>query len=462
MPEPLDLTHDPHYTGGFAPVHDELDTDELVVEGKIPPELSGAYLRNGMNPKYPPILSYTFPLDGDAMVHGVWLDHGRARYRNRWVRTRQLAHEDRAGRALYGGILTPALPVPALTGGDTTPFKDSPMINIVCHAGNLLALAEGSPPYKLAADLATIGPWDFGGRLPDGITAHPKIDPVSGELVVFRYGLEKPFLTWGIVDARGTVTHAPDTIELDGAYMIHDFAITPDYAVIFVCPLAFDLGARGGVLQWRPERGTRIALVPRSGTGGHTRWLETGPFWVWHFGNAYQEGDEIVVLYAHWDRLDFGGHKHGPNKGQVRRARLHPGRGTVRYETVDERPAEFPRIDDRRMGRKNRYLHLSQKSNKLDVPGSFDRIVRYDLETGRVQERTLTRAWTGEVAFAPSPGSEDENDGYLMSFHYLMDSDGSDFVIYRAGDLEGGPVATVHMPRRVSGGLHGNWITGCR
>jgi carotenoid cleavage dioxygenase len=82
----------------------ELDAADLpVIAGRIPPDLSGAYMRNGPNPLFKPI-SFTYPMDGDGMIHAVYLDNSRARYRNRFVQTTSLAVERRAGRAVYGGL----------------------------------------------------------------------------------------------------------------------------------------------------------------------------------------------------------------------------------------------------------------------------------------------------------------------------------------------------------------------
>ncbi len=148
--EPVDPSGNPDLGGVFAPVDNELDVADLPVVGKIPEDLRGAYLRNGPNVKFPPLGSYTYPLDGDGMIHGVWLADGRARYRNRYVLTKGLEAEMRAGRALWGGLMTPAVPPAELAGPDQDPegFKLLPHINIVRHAHRSLALAEGLLPTK--------------------------------------------------------------------------------------------------------------------------------------------------------------------------------------------------------------------------------------------------------------------------------------------------------------------------
>ena len=68
--------------GNFAPVSREVTALDLPVEGAIPPELRGLYLRNGPNPRGGEDPGHWFV--GDGMVHGVRLGDGRAAwYRNR-------------------------------------------------------------------------------------------------------------------------------------------------------------------------------------------------------------------------------------------------------------------------------------------------------------------------------------------------------------------------------------------
>ena len=136
-----------------------------------------------------------------------------------------------------------------------------PTINIVRHAGKLLALGESANPFLLSPELATIGRETFCDTLPAGITAHPKIDPLTGEMVVFCYGFSEPYLTWSIIGRDGaTVRAATPVTGIDRPAMIHDMALTPTYVVLVVAPLFFDIAdaARSGSpLSWEPDQGTR-------------------------------------------------------------------------------------------------------------------------------------------------------------------------------------------------------------
>src|SRR5439155_14721011 len=130
--------------------------------------------------------------------------------------------------------------------------------------------AEGTPPYEVSGELETIGRYDFAGELAAGMCAHPKVDPRTGDMVVFRYDVEAPFLTWAVIGADGHVSRPPVAIEpVECGYMIHDCAITEHFLVLVIGPAVFDLDAMisgGPLLQWKPERGMRVAVVPRDGT----------------------------------------------------------------------------------------------------------------------------------------------------------------------------------------------------
>ena len=343
----------PFLQGGFAPVQDEIAIDDLPVRGAIPPGLDGIYLRNGPNPAFKPI-TYMFPFDGDGMLHALRLHEGRASYRNRFVLTPGLRAERRAGRALYGGMAAIRPVDPALVGGDgdPNPIKNTANTNVVRHAGRVFALWEGGPPTEVDASLQTIGPYDFGGRLPHAFTAHPKIDPASGEMLGFRYAGCAPDLFFSVIDAAGLFVREVG-LRMDAGFMVHDFAITARHAVFFVCPVVIDIeaAARGGrALDWQPARGTRIAVVPRDGEGP-VRWFDTDPFFVFHFMNAHERDGRIVVDYI--QHAGFGPAPGPPPS--LWRMELDPVAGTVRRTRLHDRSAEFPRIDPAVEGRPNRY-----------------------------------------------------------------------------------------------------------
>ncbi len=473
---PVDPSTIPQLCGRFEPVGTEIDADALPVEGSLPADLCGAYFRNGPNPRFTPLGSYTYPLEGDGMIHGLWIENGTARYANRWVRTQGMAAEERAGHAIFGGLLTPAFVDRSLLGPEPDPgwpFRLDPFVNVIRHADRFLALEESTPPYEITPDLGTVGLFDFGGGLPAGMCAHPRIDPVTGELVLFRYDVEEPFLTWAVVGREGTVSRRATTVEgLESGFMIHDFAITQHYLVLIIGPAVLDLRAAragGGALQWHPELGTRIAVIPRDGSSG-PQWIQTDAFWAWHFANAYEvpapgPGDgsvgapAVVVDFPWWSNLGLALDGGAPAHGAFTRARLDLGRGTVELAHLDHHNTEFPRVDDRLVGRPHRYVTVVGTSGSHDlVPGEHDRLVRYDLQTGTSQSYDCDAA-IGEVVFAPRPGGTEELDGYYLTFASALGDDRSSWAyVWDAATFPDRPMARVAIPQRVPNGLHGNWF----
>ena len=440
---------DPFLEAGFAPVHDELTVDNLAVRGEVPREIAGAYLRNGPNPAYPPI-SYNYPFDGDGMIHGVTFADGKVSYRNRFVMTAGLRADRRAGRTIYGGLLNPLTPDPRFVApdGDAGPIKNVANVNVVRHAGRILAIYESDMPYEITPTLETRGRYDFAGKLLDGMTAHPRIDPATGEMLMFRYRFRPPYLAFRVVDASGAIVRDVP-IDTDAPLMVHDFSFTRDHVVFFLCPVVFD---RTG-LSWQPQRGTRIAVLRRDGTGG-VQWMADEAFFVFHFMNAWEADGRITIDYVQHGA--FFGHPGAPPA--LWRAVLDLKAGSIKRTRLDDRLGEFPRADPARAGIANRYGWLPVQASG-DVLGAFGSIARYDLKTGEVKVHEFGPGReVDEPVFVPRPGGGGESDGWIMTYVYDRATDGSVLAILDAIDIDRPPVATVVMPRRVPHGLHGNWL----
>jgi carotenoid cleavage dioxygenase-like enzyme len=455
----------PFLAGPFAPVSAEVDVAGLEVVGTLPPALEGAYLRNGPNPRFSPIGHYVYPLDGDGMVHEVRLGGGCARYRNRFVRTPALVAEEAAGRALWAGITDAYRPGedlvgPALAGT----VRELPDVNVVRHGGRLLALAESHRPFRLGRDLATSGPDTFDGRLPAGITAHPKIDPRTGEMAVFCYHLTPPHLSWAVVAPDGTAS-APTPVDgVERPVMVHDMALTEHYLVLVLAPLFFDLAAAlagGSLLSWERDRGTRIALVPRD--GGPVRWCADDAFWTWHSANAYEStapGNPVVLDYVEWD-APAGVAPGAPRRGtpSLARATIDPAAGTVRRERLSDAAVEFPRVDDRLVGRRHPTIALTGDSGRPRLhPEAADTLFWFDPHTGSTVSWTAGDLAVGELSHAPHPDSADPDDGWWLTFATQRATGESWLLVIPAADPASGPQARVRMPVRVPLGLHGAWL----
>lgn len=450
----------PYLIGAYAPVGDERDDPELRVTGELPAGLRGVYLRNGPNPAFPPLGRYHL-FDGDGMIHGVEIGDGRASYRNRWIESRGLQAERRAGRALFGGLGEFRLPDPEVID-EVGIMKNTANTNVVRHAGRYLALMEAAHPTELTRQLDTIGEFDFDGRLQGPMTAHPKWDPDTGELLFFGYSPFPPYLRFHVADATGTLRRSVD-LDLPAPVMMHDFACTGDHAVFLDLPAIFDLDAMmagGPAVTWQPERGARIGVLPREGDADDITWIEVEPFWAFHMLNAFEDDGTIVLDGCRADRLNtaFGDDELSePVRPRLHRWRIDPVAHTVRDEPLDDRPGEFPRIDDRRGGLPHRYGYTASAASWDTETVTFDGVVKHDLETGSSRaHRYGDRCAAGEAVFAPDPDGTAEDDGWLLNLVHDHDADESGLVVLDARDLA--HVATVHLPRRVPFGFHGNWL----
>jgi carotenoid cleavage dioxygenase len=456
-PAPVNLTHHAHLTGIYAPQRDQVDVADLPVAGELPADLCGSYLRNGPNPRFDPIGSFIYPLDGDAMIHRITLENGRASYSNRFVHTPMVTLEEQRGEAIWSGLTDGYTPPADVVGNELAgTFRQLPQVNIVNHGGRLMAMAEADQPYLLnPADLATIAQTDCDGAMRVGSTAHPKIDPRTGEMVIFNYALEAPYLTWSVIGADGHALRTPTPIDgLTEPIMIHDMALTEKYVVLFVNPLVFDLAAAltgGSVLSWRPEVGTRIVLIPRDGTAA--RWIHTDTFWVWHFANAFDNADGTVTV-------DYVEHRYptgltrptAPNKPALTRATCNPATGAITRTAISDRTGvEFPRIDDRLLTRKHHRVATVGKSDTDS--GELNSMWFHDLTRG------TEASWTPNVALGEPiyiPGSERDYWGAIGTDPVNLRSR---FYLLVADNPADGPLATIELPQRVPTGLHGNWIT---
>jgi carotenoid cleavage dioxygenase len=459
-PQPsLGESKNPFLMGNFAPVRDEVTVDNLKVLGKLPPELDGMYVRNGPNPQFPPRGAYHW-FDGDGMLHGVRLQAGKASYRNRYVQTAGWKEERQAGKALWGSITELPDPQRLLEGH---PFKNAANTALVWHHGRLLALWEGGEPTVLdAPELSTRGLETFGGRLKHPFTAHPKIDPVTGEMLFFGYQPLAPYLQFSICDRSGKITRTVP-VEIPRPVMMHDFAITPNYAVFLDLPETFDLTRmlKGEpLLKFEPELGARIGLLARNGKPT-VQWFTVQPCFIFHTLNAYEEGEEVVLLAcrmkeypAFLDAAAGDPSQQSPESRPVLyRYVLNTKTGEAREQAVDDASCEFPRLNDSLIGRKSRFGYT--------MSGEMSGLLKYDLTKGTYERNAHGRGRLGgEGVFVPRPGSKSEDDGWLVTYVHDEAEGRSEMVLLEAGDFRAPPIARVLLPQRVPYGFHGAWLPG--
>jgi carotenoid cleavage dioxygenase len=438
-------------SGNYAPLQSEDDFD-LEVVGEWPRAMAGRLLRIGPNPQFPAPDHFWF--HGDGMAHAFEVLEGRVRYRNRFVRTPKFLAEAHLGRALRPGEAE-ALGVQSAVANT----------NIIRHGGRVFALEEMNPPFAMTEDLDSLGFADTGGA----VTAHPKIDPETGELVFFAYASGGPasrMIDIGVISADGGSIHR-ERIEAPYSSMVHDGFLTRNHLILPILPLAADLGraAQGGPFYaWDASLPSCLAVIDRRMGVSSLRWFDVEPGYVFHTLNAYEDNGCIWADTFLFETAPLFPDVNGgvtENRGALLgRWTLDLDSGRTSWTVLDDRPGEFPRMDERWLGRKHRHGWFA---GQVTAPGSvwFDSLRHVDLVTGQAAEWILPPGDAiSEPVFVPSGPSEGE--GWILAVAYRGLETTSDLLVFDARDVGNGPRARARLPRRVPFGFHGNWFDAHR
>lgn len=421
--------------GNFGPVVGDLETADLTVSGRLPSALAGTWVRNGTNPTGDSPHWFI----GAGMVHGIRLRDGRAEwYRRRLVETPYVAD--------------PAAGIPR------GPLSYS-NVSSVFHAGRLLSLGELGFPYELRPDdLSTVGPYDFGGRLTTNMTAHPKIDPATGELFFFGYDFAAPFLTYLVADPAGGIQRiAP--IDIGAPAMVHDFAITEQSAVFLDLAVQFDPDDPGLPYRFDRSHRCRLGVTDRAAMTGTTRWFDIETCFVFHTINAHQEGSVITLDVIRYDELWPGQSTDQFTAAMPYRYTVDLASGMVSEGPLDDRPSEFPVVDRRLTGRANSTAWAVGVGGGLSTPTSST-LVQYGADGSSSSGASFAFPGAdiaGEPLFVADPDRPGEGGGWLLAAVFRSETNTSDLVVFDAQAIADGPVATVHLPDRVPFGFHASW-----
>eukprot|EP01127_Copromyxa_protea_P012231 TRINITY_DN3165_c0_g1_i1.p1 TRINITY_DN3165_c0_g1~~TRINITY_DN3165_c0_g1_i1.p1 ORF type:complete len:515 (-),score=122.54 TRINITY_DN3165_c0_g1_i1:141-1685(-) len=459
-------------SGNFLPVSKEVEAFNLtLVEGSIPASMDGIFIRNGPNPTNNRPGFHWF--EGWGMLHAVRINNGIASYQNKYVQTDKLQLEKKYGPDFF-------FPVFSLKGfsglaslmwqkfrstylGLPDRFKKATANTALAfHAGRFFALMEGDQPHLVEAQsLTTMSRFTFGGELTHSFTAHPKVDPKTGEMFFFGYSVhQQPWLNYSIIDATGKKLPSIP-IETAGPRMVHDFTITEHYAIFLDMPLVFNkknLFTDKGFFEFQKEGVCRFGVLPRYDKDtSRMKWFDVDPSYIFHVANSWEEGNEIFMVACKYDQVDIYSLKTVLAYLTLYRMNLETGEVT---ETVLESKfgSEFPTINEDYLGYKNRYMYSVHMTGFNSMSG----IAKYDMETGKsityiMDENDLS----GEFVFVPNQDKEaserEEDDGYLVGYQYISKRNNSELVILRAQDLS--VQARIVLPQRVPQGFHGRWIS---
>ena len=469
---PSDDTH-PYRTGAWRPQSREWTDVDPVIEGELPTDLNGVYLRNCENPLVPNRERY-HPFDGDGMIHSISFREGHVEYRNRFVRTDGMLAEQDAGRALWSGLAESPKKSEREDGwGARTRMKDASSTDVVVHRGVALSsFYQCGDLYRLdPVTLADLGKESWNGTFPAaGASAHTKVDEATGDLFFFNYGTTAPFMHYGVVDRNGElVTYEP--IELPGARLPHDMCFTQNYAVLNDCPLFWDpdLLPKGVYAnRFYEDLPMRLGVIPRNGRGSDIRWFDFDPTFVLHWMNAWEDGDWVIVDgYFQQDPaptlpadatvdqrlfryLDLYAMQSIPYRWQ-----MNMRTGETKEGPLSDIITEFGMINASVMGRPYRWAYSA-----LPTEGwfTFEGIIKHDVHSGSMQTyRFPNGTYCSETVFAPRPGATSEDDGYLLTYTSDIVNDESHCMVFDAQNPGDGPIARVRLPERICSGTHAYW-----
>ncbi|MBN4047616.1 carotenoid oxygenase family protein [Acidimicrobiaceae bacterium AH-315-P05] len=446
----MTTVENPYLTGNYAPVSEEITATDLKVEGVIPAELDGRYIRNGPNPASETVPDNFHWFTGDGMVHGVRIRGGKAEwYRNRYVR----------GPETSAALSEEPLPDPF--GGEKG--LSSPNTNVIGHAGRTFAIVEaGGIPMELDYELNTLGYCDFDGTLPYAFSAHPHLEASTGELHTVAYywgwGNQVQYIRSGV---DGKVVQTVD-VPTTGSPMVHDMAFTDRYILILDLPCVFDLddAMAGSSLpyRWKEDYPARIGLLRRDGGADDVVWCEIDSCYIFHPMNAYDDADGNVVLDAIRHPKMFATKVTGPNEGVplLERWTLNPATGCSSQTNISEIGQEFPRLNEANFGKPYRYGYTVGANERLDPHA----LLKHDMNTGEVLRHDVPGRQHLEPVFVPREGATAEDDGWIMAYAYNVEANSGEVVIIDAQDFAADPIATITLPQRVPFGFHGNWVSG--
>ncbi|XP_073054019.1 9-cis-epoxycarotenoid dioxygenase NCED2, chloroplastic-like [Primulina eburnea] len=481
---PLPKTADPRVqiSGNFAPVPEQPVQNNLQVTGKIPSCINGVYLRNGANPLHDPVAGHHL-FDGDGMIHAVTIDGGKSvSYACRYTETQRLTQERKLVRPVFpkaigelhghSGIARLMLFYARGLFGILDHSQGTGVANagLVYFNQRLLAMSEDDLPYQVrvtpSGDLETVARYDFSGELKSNMIAHPKIDPVSGELFTLSYNiLQKPYLKFFKFSNEGI--KSPDVeIPLDVPTMIHDFAITENFVVIPDQQVVFKLQEMikgGSPVIYDRNKISRFGILSKNAKNADDIiWTECPETFCFHLWNAWEEPetDEIVVIGSCMTPPDSIFNECDEKlKIILSEIRLNLKTGESKKRAIinssEQINLEAGMVNRNRLGRKTRHAYLAIAEPWPKVSG----FAKVDLYTGKVEKSIYGDCkYGGEPFFVPNDtNSEREDDGYILTFVHDENAWESELQIINAMTLE--LEACVKLPSTVPYGFHGTFVS---
>jgi all-trans-8'-apo-beta-carotenal 15,15'-oxygenase len=477
------------WASAFRNVTLELTEEPLTLRrGTLPNGLRGTLYRNGPGRLERGGQWVHHPFDGDGMVTAIRFDGETPRVSNRFVRTEGWLAEEKAGKPLYRGVFGTQKPGGPLANAFDVRLKNIANTHVVRLGDQLLALWEASSPHALDPDtLETGGLSLLNGVLKPGeaFSAHPRFDPGhhgGARLVTFgvKSGPRSTIRLMEFACGEGPAGELPGSLlsersdTFPGFAFLHDFAITPNWAVflqnaIAFNPLPFALGLKGAAqcLASKPGGQGQFWLIPRDSgafAGQPPRILPAPEGFVFHHLNAREEGETVVVdsiFYADFPSIGPGEDFRAVDfdrlpEGRLHRCRLDLTSGSVTSEPLSGRCCEFAMVNPHRvgLGAQHAWMAVAERERGNDPLQALQKL---DLTNGESRVWSAApRGFVSEPLMVPRPGAAAEDDGWLLSVIWNGARCASDLVILDAGTME--EVAVLELPLALPHGLHGSWV----
>ena len=471
---------DRHFSGDFfTTLRFEGEIFDCEVRGEIPRDIRGTFYRLGGDWLYPPKSPLDAPFSADGYISMFRFSNGRVDYKGRFVRTPRYLANRKAGRQLFGIYRNRAADDPSVRSLSSTVANTTPVV----HAGRLFATKEDARPYEIDPHtLETRGEWDFDGKYQSlTFTAHPKIDPLTGEMICFGYeatGEASRDVFVYFIDRSGRVTRE---VRLQAPYVseMHDMAISRTHIVLPMFPLTTDkewLAAGNIHWYWDERLPGYLCVLPRDGEAKDARWIKGPSHAMVHTLNATTEGNRLVLDGSVSDANPFPffpsrtGSPWSPETGTgtIRRWTLDLD---SRHEGWDEQspfpmaPGGLPRMDDRFLSMPYRYGYMGYpdptRPFDVELPGGrafpiTNSLGRYDMNTGKLDTLFVGSDGTlQEACFVPKSRNAPEGEGYLVGVWDNLAESRSELIVADAQRMQ--ELARVILPLRISVQVHGVW-----
>lgn len=480
--QPMPKTADPtvQIAGNFAPVPEQPVRHSLPVVGKIPDHIQGIYLRNGANPLHQPTAGHHL-FDGDGMVHAVKFNNGSASYACRFTETQRFVQERSLGKPVFpkaigelhghSGIARLALFYARGLLGLIDHSQGIGVANagLVYFNNRLLAMSEDDLPYHVkvtpSGDLKTVGRYNFNEQLKSTMIAHPKLDPVSGEMFALSYDvIQKPYLKYFRFAPDGTKSDDVE-INISEPTMMHDFAITENFVVIPDQQVVFKMSemiSGGSPVVYDKDKVSRFGILDKYATDGSgIKWVEVPECFCFHLWNAWEEPetDEVVVIGSCMTPADSIFNECDEGLESVLseiRLNLKTGKSSRKPIVAPENQVnlEAGMVNKKFLGRKSQFAYLAIAEPWPKVSG----FAKVDLSSGQVKKFIYgDHKYGGEPLFLPRDGAEREDDGHILAFVHDEKTWKSELQIVNAMTLE--LEASIKLPSRVPYGFHGTFMS---